>query len=197
MKKQVLLLLAVLLAVGMIGIGAQAARAETTYTEGTLYYIVQNDSVTITGCFSRNAEVRVPAMIAGYPVNTIATGAFASNTNVKTVYLPDTITHIQSGAFGDWIHIVYNANTDHPQDVPSDLILENWDTDPSAQPSATATQAGQTQQPDTTPQQGTGSLDGDTTPKPTQTAGTATEKATSTATVPAITANMSIRHPPL
>ena len=117
-------LLAVMLAVFLLAALAPAAYADDTiYTEGTLHYTISNDSVTIVDCFGKDAEVTVPAMIAGYPVNTIASGAFAENEYVQTLYLPDTITTIEPGAIGGWIHVVYNANTDHPQDTPTDLIL--------------------------------------------------------------------------
>ena len=123
-RKLMLVLLAALLAVGLLGAGVRVARADgTVYTEGTLYYTIANESITIVGCFGRDAEIRVPAMIAGIPVNTIASGAFANNAYVKTVYLPDTISKVESGAFASGIRVVYNANTDHPQDTPTDLIL--------------------------------------------------------------------------
>lgn len=123
-RKLMRILLAALLAVGLVGVSAPAARADgTVYTEGTLYYTIANESITITGCFGRDAEIHVPAMIAGIPVNTIAAGAFAENPYVQTVYLPDTISKVEPGAFGDWVKVIYNANTDHPQDTPTDLIL--------------------------------------------------------------------------
>ena len=117
-------LLAVMLAVFLLAAITPAAFADdTVYTEGTLHYTISNDSVTIVDCFGKDAEVTVPAMIAGCPVNTIASGAFAENEYVQTLYLPDTITTVEPGAIGGWIHVVYNANTDHPQDTPTDLIL--------------------------------------------------------------------------
>lgn len=145
-RKLMRILLAALLAVGLAGVSAPAARADdTVYTEGTLYYTITNESITITGCFGWDAEVHVPAMIAGIPVNTIAAGAFAENENVKTVYLPDTITTVEPGAFGSWVKVIYNANTDHPQDTPTDLILgllpqpdgEPSPTEPPAEPEPT------------------------------------------------------------
>lgn len=135
MKNRIILvLLAGLLAVGLLGTGARVARADdTVYTEGTLYYTITNESITITGCFGKNEEIHVPAMIAGIPVNTIASGAFAENQYVKKVYLPDTISKVEPGAFGDWVKVIYNANTDHPQDTPTDLILSNMDPEPIEQ----------------------------------------------------------------
>lgn len=199
-----LVLLAALLAVGLVGASAPTARADdTVYTEGTLYYTIANESITITGCFGRDAEVHVPAMIAGIPVNTIASGAFANNEYVKTVYLPDTISKVEPGAFGEGVRVIYNANTDHPQDTPTDLILglltpaasdPPEPTDPPAEPEPTDPPAEQTQPPagpTATPVTGssTGEIDDGTpaptkaatTPKPT-TAGGSAAQATATPT---------------
>ena len=185
-RKLMLILLVALLAVGLVGVSAPAARADdTVYTEGTLYYTIANGSITITGCFGRDAEVHVPAMIAGIPVNTIASGAFANNEYVKTVYLPDTISKVGPGAFGEGVRVIYNANTDHPQDTPTDLILglltpaqptepPAQPTEPPAQPTEPPAQA--TQPPATaTPEHGSGTaaFPDEGTPAP-----TATPKAT-------------------
>lgn len=121
---RIVVLALLLVAAGLLSFGAPSALAEDIiYTEGTLYYTEANESITIVGCFGRDAEVWVPAMIAGVPVNTIATGAFTENKHIQTLYLPDTIMRIEEGAIGDWIYVVYNANTDHPQDTPTELIL--------------------------------------------------------------------------
>ena len=203
-RKLMRILLAALLAVGLVGASAPTARADdTVYTEGTLYYTIANESITITGCFGRDAEVHVPAMIAGIPVNTIASGAFANNEYVKTVYRPDTISKVEPGAFGEGVRVIYNANTDHPQDTPTDLILglltpaasdPPEPTDPPAEPEPTDPPAEQTQPPagpTATPVTGssTGEIDDGTpaptkaatTPKPT-TAGGSAAQATATPT---------------
>ena len=102
---------------------AFCADPDTVYTEGTLYYRINGESITITGCFGRNEEVTVPAMIAGYPVNAIAKGAFVSNAYIRKLNLPDTISRIDDGAIPEGVKVIYNANTDHPQETPTDLIL--------------------------------------------------------------------------
>lgn len=178
-RNLMLILLAALLAVGLVGVSAPAARADdTVYTEGTLYYTIANESITITGCFGRDAEIHVPAMIAGIPVNTIAAGAFANNENVKTVYLPDTISKVEPGAFGEGVRVIYNANTDHPQDTPTDLILGLLTPAATDDPNATEPPAEPTEPPAEpteppaapTPTQGSGTEDiPATTPKPTAT----------------------------
>ena len=135
MRKLIALLLYLLLAV----LPVSALADEIVYTEGTLYYVVRDDSITITGCFGRDAEVTVPSMIAGTPVNTVARGAFTENSYVKTLKLPDTISKIERGAIADGIRVIYNANTDHPQDTPTELILSNMDPEPTATATAEAT----------------------------------------------------------
>ena len=155
MKRRILpVLLAVMLAVGCIkAVYAAAAGDDTVYTEGTLYYTVDNDSITITGCFGRDAEVTVPAMIAGTPVNTIARGAFTENASVKTLKLPDTISRVEPGAIDEGIRVIYNANTDHPQDNPTELILKNSGTEPEESTAAeTETTEPVTTEPVTTEQ---------------------------------------------
>lgn len=160
MKKRIILgLLALLLAAGCIGTLRTARADDTIYTEGTLYYKIINESITITGCFGKDEEVTVPAMIAGIPVNTIGTGAFWENEYIKKLNLPDTISKIEKDAIADWIYVIYNANTDHPQDYPTDLILGNLDpvTDTPAP------------EPETTPQVGSGTDDmPEDTPEPTE-----------------------------
>lgn len=123
--KMRLAFLTVLLAVSYAVCAAFAVFAEddVVYTEGTLYYTVSNESITITGCFGKDAEVTVPAIIAGIPVNTVASGAFTGNKRIQKLNLPDTITVIQDGAIDPAIKVIYNANTEHPQDTPTDIIL--------------------------------------------------------------------------
>lgn len=81
----------------------------TVYTEGYLHYTIADESITITGYFGSEETVTVPAMIAGIPVNTIASGAF-SESGIKVLNLPDTITSIESGAIDLGVVINYNSN---------------------------------------------------------------------------------------
>ena len=79
------------------------------YTEGYFEYEVADQSVTITGYFGEKTEVTVPAAIAGYPVNTIAAGAF-KDTTVRKLNLPDTIMTIGQDAITQGIQVNYNSN---------------------------------------------------------------------------------------
>lgn len=106
MKKLIPVLLPLLMALAV----AVPAFADTVYTEGALNYTIADESITITDYFGKDAEVTVPASIAGTPVNTIAAGAFAHNDNVKKVNLPDTITTVEEGAFAAGITVNYQSN---------------------------------------------------------------------------------------
>ncbi|WP_296059767.1 hypothetical protein [uncultured Ellagibacter sp.] len=106
MKKLIPVLLSLLMALAV----AVPAFADTVYTEGALNYTIADESITITDYFGKDAEVTVPASIAGTPVNTIATGAFAHNDSVKKVNLPDTITTVEEGAFAAGITVNYQSN---------------------------------------------------------------------------------------
>ncbi len=106
MKKLIPVLLSLLMALAV----AVPAFADTIYTEGALNYTIADESITITDYFGKDAEVTVPASIAGTPVNTIAAGAFAHNESVKKVNLPDTITSVEEGAFAAGITVNYQSN---------------------------------------------------------------------------------------
>jgi len=94
------------------------AFASTVYSEGYFHYTIEDESVTIVDYFGSDSVVTVPKMIAGYPVNTIAAGAFA-NTKAAKVYLPDTIEKVEEGAMGSAEAVLENkAPADAP--TPSD-----------------------------------------------------------------------------
>lgn len=106
MKKLIPVLLSLLMALAV----AVPAFAGTVYTEGALNYTIADESITITNYFGKDAEVTVPANIAGTPVNTIAKGAFAHSDSVKKVNLPDTVTTVEEGAFAAGITVNYRSN---------------------------------------------------------------------------------------
>lgn len=89
--------------------------AKTIYSQDYFNYYIKDESVIISDYFGSESEVTVPAMIAGYPVSGIATGAFSDSNTVTHVNLPDTIMEVQSGAIRAGITVTYNSNTDHPQ----------------------------------------------------------------------------------
>ena len=105
--KKLFCLIAVVLVLTVLCIRAVAA---DTFISGYFRYTVDDSSVTITLYTGTSAEVTVPSMISGNPVNTIASGAFASNKNVKVVHLPDTITSVEEGAFAEGQRVIFSFN---------------------------------------------------------------------------------------
>lgn len=81
----------------------------TVYTEKYFHYTISDESITITDYFGHEDTVTVPAMIAGIPVNTIASGAFTES-GIKVLNLPDTITTIDNGAIDSGVVVNYNSN---------------------------------------------------------------------------------------
>ncbi len=93
----------------MLIISTTPAAFATVYSEGYFKYTIADESITITEYFGKEETVTVPAMIAGIPVNTIASGAF-SGSGIKELNLLDTITSIESGAIDAGVVINYNSN---------------------------------------------------------------------------------------
>lgn len=89
--------LAGLLAATVLGLALSTA-AYADYVHGYFYYVIEDDSVTITAYTGTESVVTVPAMIAGYPVNAISADAFAGNEYVESVILPDTIGSVTHDA---------------------------------------------------------------------------------------------------
>ena len=83
--------------------------AGESYVYGYFQYTVADDSVTITAYTGDEEVVTIPSMIAGNPVNTVASGAFSGSGNTTTVYLPDTIMTVESGAFSAVQSVVFNS----------------------------------------------------------------------------------------
>ena len=86
----------------------QAYADQQTYSSGYYYYVVEDESVAITGYFGTEEEVTVPSSIVGNPVSKICTDAFAGNRKLKTIRLPDTIMTIEEGAFAPDQKVVHD-----------------------------------------------------------------------------------------
>ena len=102
MKKKTLLLMALFCLLSLCN------PVFADYIHGYFGYTIADESVTITAYHGKENVVTVPAMIGSYPVNVIASGAF-SNTDVTTIYLPDTIMSVEGGAFGPGQAVIYNS----------------------------------------------------------------------------------------
>ena len=128
MKKTAACLLTLMLLLGLLA-GTVRAEEPEVFTEGSFYYTISNGSIAIVGYFGTEEEVTVPHSIAGYPVNTIAAGAFMGST-VKLVHLPGTIMTIEEGALGS-TRVEWIDPPNHVTDVETQPSTENDpDTDP-------------------------------------------------------------------
>lgn len=99
--------------------------AEQIYVHNYFQYTVTDSSVTIVNYYGSDSEVTVPNMIAGNPVNTIASGAFASNDSVTKINLPDTIMTVEEGAFSGSQTVVFNSNTNEPSERQPDSTSDS------------------------------------------------------------------------
>lgn len=81
-------------------------RAEEEYTEGYLYYTIEDGGIVITGYFGDEKRVVIPNEIGGLPVYKIESGAFAGTT-VEELVLPDTIMTISEMAIAENIEVEY------------------------------------------------------------------------------------------
>ena len=74
--------------------------AATAESYGDLTYTVSGGKATITGCASSTTgTVEIPATIAGYPVTTVATAAFADCAGVTAITIGKNVTTIGNAAF--------------------------------------------------------------------------------------------------
>lgn len=86
-----------LLSTGIFSITASAA------TYGDLTYTIVNNEVAITRCSQfATGSVHIPSELEGYPVTRIYGDAFTNCTKVTRIYIPSSVTKIESGAFS-WI----------------------------------------------------------------------------------------------
>lgn len=77
-----------------------AFAAETTPpTSDYIYTITKNNTVTITGYTGSDTALTVPATLDGSPVTEIAADAFAEQTKLTSVTLPDGLEKIADDAF--------------------------------------------------------------------------------------------------
>ena len=104
---------------------------------------VTNGKVTVKTYVGTASEVCVPATLGGLPVTAIADGAFAGNTSLQTLILPDTVEQLGKGILAgctflyaletpllgadatstQFLGYLFGANTyvNNPRDIPASL----------------------------------------------------------------------------
>ena len=102
MKRMCSIILAICFLVGILPAGTFSINASAA-TYGDLSYTIVNDEVAITRCSQfAIGSIHIPAELEGYPVTRIYGDAFINCTEVTRIYIPSTITKIESGAFS-WV----------------------------------------------------------------------------------------------
>ncbi len=106
MKKTLSAILSLLIiASNILTIPVITASAATKLTEGFYTYEISNGEATITDCdTSISGEVTIPSTLGGYPVTTIGSSSFFNCTEITKIVLPEGITRIDMRAFA------YNTN---------------------------------------------------------------------------------------
>lgn len=107
--------------------------------------VTQNGSVTVTGYHGTASAVRVPIAIDGAPVTSIADNAFANQTSIETLVIPDSVTHIGQSVLAGCTSLIHlqtpllgadstqvqrlgylfgvSDHENHARDIPASLIL--------------------------------------------------------------------------
>lgn len=99
MKKMWIVPVLVICLLFLLGTQITAYAAGDHYTEGYFEYSMTSDSITIESYFGSESEVVIPDHIAALPVTKIVDAAFAENTTVTKVTIPETVTAIGQDVF--------------------------------------------------------------------------------------------------
>jgi hypothetical protein len=67
--------------------------------EAQFIFETNNDTITVMGYIGTNAVLTIPSAINGYPVTSIAAGAFFLSSTLTSVTIPDSVTSIGDDAF--------------------------------------------------------------------------------------------------
>jgi hypothetical protein len=73
--------------------------AVTNTPTGCFTWTTNDGTISITGYTCSDGAVVIPSTITGLPVNGIGAGAFAQNTNLTSISIPDGVTSIGDDAF--------------------------------------------------------------------------------------------------
>ena len=107
-KKGAALLLACLLALTACLLPqAPSVQVEAAVVEGNFEWIYDESlgGVEIRNYRGTNSTISIPSYLGGNPVVSIGTSAFASNTFLRSVTIPDTVTQIKDYAFSNCVQL--------------------------------------------------------------------------------------------
>ncbi len=126
MKKLLSYVLAIYLMISILPVGALSITASAE-TYGDLTYTIVNNEVAITRCSTFATVVHIPSELEGYPVTRIYGSAFINCTEVTHVYIPGSVTIIESGTFA-WINLKgIHVDENNPNYCSDDGVLFNKD----------------------------------------------------------------------
>jgi hypothetical protein len=124
--------------------------AETYYTEGFFQYTIQGESVSLHAYYGAEGEVVIPDHIAALPVTEIEAEAFAGNTTVTKLTIPDTVIQTGENAFSNMSArcTIVNQSEALQLEVPESVVVQEdypiyvtLEAAPSATPEAEAPSA--------------------------------------------------------
>ena len=93
------------LTVMLLSVNIRAFADDYRKYNGFDYMINLDGNVEIVGYDGREENVRIPDMIDGMTVMVMSEGAFSGNENIKTVYIPESISKIGEKTFADCIRL--------------------------------------------------------------------------------------------
>lgn len=125
MKKVLVALLSVLMALLVTCAWAEEAAEPTVYTSGDYQYVLLEDGTAEISRYSgRDKELTIPATIDGYVVTAIGFEAFSGRYSLTSVTIPDTVTIIGANPFARCSKLTdIIVSPDHPTLATIDGVL--------------------------------------------------------------------------
>jgi hypothetical protein len=88
------------------GTTATQTPAQQYNPESDFKFGVQGNAITINGYTGTATDVKIPPTIQGLPVTTIRDAAFVSNTTLRSITIPASVTYIGTQAFNNCNNLI-------------------------------------------------------------------------------------------